>query len=73
VGELASAIDLLAADDLPGLPAPALLDRLAGLLREHNRVAAEIARTARHMVPKVHREDVDHRRDDVWGQTSRPL
>jgi hypothetical protein len=33
MGELASAIDLLAADDLPGLPAPALLDRLTGLLR----------------------------------------
>jgi hypothetical protein len=47
VGELASAIDLPAADDLPGLPAPALLDRLAGLLREHNRMAAEIARTVR--------------------------
>jgi hypothetical protein len=47
VGELASAIDLLAADDLPGLPAPALLDRLAGLLRESNRMAAEIVRTVR--------------------------
>jgi hypothetical protein len=47
MGELASAIDLLAADDLPGLPAPALLDRLAGLLRESNRMAAEIARTVR--------------------------
>jgi hypothetical protein len=47
VGELASAIDLLAADDLPGLPAPALLDRLAGLLREENRMAAEIVRTVR--------------------------
>ena len=47
MGELASAIDLLAADDLPGLPAPALLDRLAGLLREQNRMAAEIVRTVR--------------------------
>ncbi|HET6914923.1 MAG TPA: DUF222 domain-containing protein, partial [Acidimicrobiales bacterium] len=47
MGELASAIDLLAADDLPGLPAPALLDRLAGLLRESNRMAAEIVRTVR--------------------------
>uniref|UniRef100_UPI00261867EE hypothetical protein n=1 Tax=Mycobacterium sp. TaxID=1785 RepID=UPI00261867EE len=47
MGELASAIDPLAADDLPGLPAPALLDRLAGLLRESNRMAAEIARTVR--------------------------
>ena len=47
MGELASAIDQLAADDLPGLPAPALLDRLAGLPREQNRLAAEIVRTVR--------------------------
>jgi hypothetical protein len=47
VGELASAIDLLAADDLPGLPAPALLERLSELLRESNRMAAEIVRTVR--------------------------
>jgi hypothetical protein len=47
VGELASALDGLAADDLPGMVAPLLLERLGELLRAQNRIAAEIARTVR--------------------------
>ena len=47
MGELASALDGLAAESLSGLFGPALLDRLGGLLAAQNRLAAEIARTVR--------------------------
>ena len=47
MGQLASALDTLAADDLFALPAPALLDREAELLRARNRLDAELARTTR--------------------------
>jgi Domain of unknown function (DUF222) len=47
VGELASAIDALAAEDLHGLPAPSLLERTAQLVAARNRIDAELARTAR--------------------------
>jgi hypothetical protein len=47
MGELASALDGLAADDLPGMLGPELLERLAELLRAQNRIAAEVARTVR--------------------------
>jgi hypothetical protein len=47
VGELASALDALAADDLHDLSPPALLERNAGLLAARNRIDAEIARITR--------------------------
>src|SRR5438270_355025 len=47
MGELASTMDALAADDLHALFAPQLLERLAELLRASNRLAAEITRTVR--------------------------
>jgi hypothetical protein len=47
MGELASAVDLLAADDLPAMAGPQLLERLGELLRVQNRLAAEITRTVR--------------------------
>src|SRR3954463_4193299 len=42
-----SALDGLAADDLHGLPAAELLDRVAELVRARNRIDAELARTVR--------------------------
>jgi hypothetical protein len=47
VGELQSAVDALAAEDLTPLPGPALLERLGPLLVLQNRIAAEITRTIR--------------------------
>src|SRR5438094_4132810 len=47
MGELASTMDALAADDLPAMFGPQLLERLAELLRGANRLAAEITRTVR--------------------------
>src|SRR3954452_24033071 len=47
MGELASALDSLAADDLHGMFGPQLLERLGELLRVSNRLAAEVARTVR--------------------------
>src|SRR4051794_1346077 len=48
MGELMSALDALAVEDLYGLPAPATLDRTAMLVAAQNRLAAELARTVRH-------------------------
>src|SRR3954463_14598905 len=42
-----SALDGLAADDLHGLPAAGLLDRVAVLVAARNRIDAELARTVR--------------------------
>jgi hypothetical protein len=47
MGELRSALDALAADDLTPMFGPQLLDRLAELVREQNRIAAEVVRTVR--------------------------
>jgi hypothetical protein len=47
VGELESALDALAAEDLDGLVAPQLLDRSSFLVRVRNRVDAELTRTVR--------------------------
>ena len=47
MGELASALDDLAADDLHALFAPQLLDRTAMLLSAANRIMAELTRTVR--------------------------
>jgi hypothetical protein len=47
VGELQSALDALATDDLHAMVAPALLDRTAELVRARNRIDAELARTVR--------------------------
>jgi hypothetical protein len=47
MGELASALDALAADELHDLGAPALLERTAALLAARNRIDAELARTTR--------------------------
>src|SRR3954447_15365176 len=47
MGELASTLDALAADDLPAMFGPQLLDRLGELLTAQNRLAAEVARTVR--------------------------
>jgi hypothetical protein len=47
VGELESALDALAAEDLDGLVAPQLLDRTAFLTRAANRIMAELTRTVR--------------------------
>ena len=45
MGELTSALDALAADDLHALGSAALLDRTAELIRARNRMDAELART----------------------------
>ena len=47
MGELQSALDALAAEDLDGLVAPQLLDRTAFLVRARNRLDAELTRTVR--------------------------
>jgi hypothetical protein len=47
MGELQSALDALAAQDLHALVAPQLLDRTAELVRARNRIDAELARTVR--------------------------
>src|ERR1700712_4303632 len=47
VGELQSAFDGLAAEDLRSMVGPQLLERLGPLLVLQNRVAAEVARTVR--------------------------
>jgi hypothetical protein len=47
VGELQSALDALAAEDLKPMFGPQLLDRLTPLLQAQNRIAAEITRTVR--------------------------
>ena len=47
MGELESALDALAAEDLDGLVAPRLLDRTAVLTRAANRIMAELTRTVR--------------------------
>ena len=47
MGELQSALDALAADDLHAMAAPRLLDRTADLVRARNRIDAELARTVR--------------------------
>jgi hypothetical protein len=47
MGELSSALDALAADDLHAMFGPQLLERLGGLLQVQNRIAAEIVRTVR--------------------------
>ncbi|CCH86756.1 HNH endonuclease [Modestobacter italicus] len=48
MGELQSALDALAAEDLFSLPPGAVLARTAALLQLANRVAAELTRTVRH-------------------------
>jgi hypothetical protein len=47
MGELQSALDALAAEDLKPMFGPQLLDRLRGLVQLQNRVAAEVTRTVR--------------------------
>ena len=47
MGELESALDALAAEDLDGMVAPQLLDRTRFLLWLRNRADAELARTVR--------------------------
>src|SRR4051812_7643420 len=47
MGEMASTLDALAADDLPAMFGPQLLERLGELLIAQNRMAAEVARTVR--------------------------
>jgi hypothetical protein len=47
VGELQSALDALAGEDLDGMVAPQFLDRTSMLVRARNRIDAELARTAR--------------------------
>src|SRR3982751_3061731 len=47
MGELASTLDALAADYLPAMFGPQLLERLGELLRAQNRLGAEVARTVR--------------------------
>jgi hypothetical protein len=47
MGELQSALDSLAAEDLHAMVAPQLLDRTAELVRARNRIDAELARTVR--------------------------
>jgi hypothetical protein len=47
VGELASALDALAADDLFELSDAGLLERTAALVAARNRIEAELARTVR--------------------------
>ena len=47
MGQLGSALDALAADDLHALPAGAQLDRIRDLAQIRNRIDAEIARSVR--------------------------
>jgi hypothetical protein len=47
MGELESALDALAADDIDGMVAPQYLDRTRMLVRARNKIDAELARTAR--------------------------
>src|ERR1700709_1310381 len=47
MGELRSAVDNLAADDLNALPTSSVMDRLRELLQLQNRIAAEVTRTVR--------------------------
>src|SRR3954469_6431652 len=47
MGELRSALDDLAADDLQAMPTPEVMDRLRELLVLQNRIAAEVTRTVR--------------------------
>jgi hypothetical protein len=47
MGELQSALDALAAEDLKPMFGPQLLDRLRPLLQAQNRIAAEVTRTVR--------------------------
>ncbi len=47
MGELASALDALAADDLHVMAASTLLERTAELVRARNRIDAELTRTVR--------------------------
>jgi hypothetical protein len=47
VGELESALDALAGEDLEALVAPQLLDRTSALVRAANRIMAELTRTVR--------------------------
>jgi hypothetical protein len=47
VGELQSCLDALAAEDLSGMFGPALLERLGNLLRDRNRLDAQITRVVR--------------------------
>jgi hypothetical protein len=47
MGELSSALDALAADDVHAMFAPQLLDRVAQLLAARNRIDAELTRTIR--------------------------
>jgi hypothetical protein len=47
VGELQSALDALAVEDLQAMVASRLLDRTAQLIRARNRIDAELARTVR--------------------------
>ena len=47
MGELQSALDALAGEDLDGLVAPQFLDRTSMLVRARNRIDAKLARTAR--------------------------
>jgi hypothetical protein len=48
MGELSSALDALAAEDLHAMVSPQVLDRVTELVRVANRVAAELTRTIRH-------------------------
>src|SRR3954468_21799769 len=48
MGELQSAIDALAAEDLFALSAPEVLDETALLVQARNRIDAQLARRARH-------------------------
>src|SRR3954468_20135872 len=47
MGELRSALDDLAADDLQAMPTPEVMDRLRELLQLQNRIAAEVTRPVR--------------------------
>jgi hypothetical protein len=47
MGELVSALDALASDDLYLLPGPQLLDRIRDLVLAQNRLAAELTRAVR--------------------------
>jgi hypothetical protein len=46
-GELASALDGVAAEDLFAMPAARLLEQVAELIRARNRIDADLARTVR--------------------------
>jgi len=47
VGELRSALDALVADDLPAMTGPALLERVAEMVRARNQLDAELTRAVR--------------------------